>query len=73
VHHEGAAQVVLLGPPNSGKSTLHARLTGSHAPAGPYPFATQFPSRACLAAVNDDTDDPSPCRCRCWPCGRGRR
>jgi ribosome-interacting GTPase 1 len=43
VHHEGAAQVVLLGPPNSGKSTLHARLTGSHAAAGPYPFTTQFP------------------------------
>jgi ribosome-interacting GTPase 1 len=43
VHHEGAAQVVLLGPPNSGKSTLHVRLTGSHAAAGPYPFTTQFP------------------------------
>jgi ribosome-interacting GTPase 1 len=43
VHREGAAQVVLLGPPNSGKSTLHARLTGSHAAAGPYPFTTQFP------------------------------
>jgi ribosome-interacting GTPase 1 len=43
VHREGAAQVALLGPPNSGKSTLHARLTGSHAAAGPYPFTTQFP------------------------------
>ena len=43
VHHEGAAQVVLLGPPNSGKSTLHVRLTGSHAATGPYPFTTQFP------------------------------
>ena len=26
---EGAAQIALLGPPNSGKSSLHARLTGS--------------------------------------------
>ena len=40
---EGAAQLALLGPPNSGKSALHARLTGSHAETGPYPFTTQFP------------------------------
>ena len=43
VRPEGAAQIALLGPPNSGKSTLHDRLTGSHAEAGPYPFTTQFP------------------------------
>jgi ribosome-interacting GTPase 1 len=43
VHPEGAAQVALVGPPNSGKSTLHARLTGSQAAARPYPFTTQFP------------------------------
>lgn len=45
-HHvppEGAAQVVLLGPPNSGKSSLHRRLTGSRAEVGPYPFTTQVP------------------------------
>ena len=41
--HEGAAQIALVGPPNSGKSTLHARLTGSHAQTGEYPFTTQFP------------------------------
>ncbi len=40
---DGAAQVALLGPPNSGKSALHARLTGSHSPSEPYPFATQYP------------------------------
>ena len=40
---EGAAQVALLGPPNSGKSALHARVTGSHSPSEPYPFATQLP------------------------------
>ncbi len=38
---EGAAQLALVGPPNSGKSTLHARLTGSHAQTGEYPFTTQ--------------------------------
>jgi hypothetical protein len=43
VHPEGAAQVALLGPPNSGKSALHSRLTGSHALVAPYPFATKLP------------------------------
>ena len=43
VRPEGAAQIALLGPPNSGKSTLHDRLTRSRAEAGPYPFTTQFP------------------------------
>ena len=43
VHSDGAAQIALLGPANSGKSSLHARLTGSHAEVGPYPFTTQFP------------------------------
>lgn len=40
---EGAAQVALLGPPNSGKSSLHAKLTGSHAESGPYPYTTHAP------------------------------
>jgi len=39
---EGAAQLALVGPPNTGKSTLHDRLTGSHAQIGEYPFTTQF-------------------------------
>jgi len=43
VRPEGAAQLALLGPPNSGKSTLHQRLTGSRAHGGPGPFITQFP------------------------------
>src|SRR5262245_23858622 len=43
VRPEGAAQIALLGPPNVGKSALHARLTGSSAPAAPYPFTTQYP------------------------------
>jgi len=40
---EGAAQIVLIGPPNVGKSSLHARLTGSEAQVAPYPFTTQYP------------------------------
>jgi uncharacterized protein len=40
--------VALLGPPNSGKSALHARLTGSHADVEPYPFTTQFPQPGML-------------------------
>jgi ribosome-interacting GTPase 1 len=40
---EGAGQVALIGRANCGKSTLHARLTGSNAHAAPYPFTTQYP------------------------------
>jgi len=43
VRPEGAAQVALLGPPSSGKSALHAKLTGSGARVAPYPFTTQYP------------------------------
>jgi ribosome-interacting GTPase 1 len=43
VRPEGAAQLALIGPPNSGKSSLHARLTGSNAPVADYPFTTQHP------------------------------
>jgi uncharacterized protein len=48
IRPEGAAQVALLGPPNTGKSTLHAALTGSHAETGPFPFTTQFPQPGML-------------------------
>src|SRR5262245_39203369 len=43
IRAEGAAQIALIGPPNSGKSALHAALTGSNAEVGPYPFTTQVP------------------------------
>jgi ribosome-interacting GTPase 1 len=43
IQPQGAAQIALLGPPNTGKSSLHARLTGSSAQAAPYPFTTQYP------------------------------
>ncbi|HSF86520.1 MAG TPA: GTPase [Acidimicrobiia bacterium] len=48
VRPEGAAQIALIGPPNSGKSALHARLTGSHTAIGDYPFTTQFPQPGML-------------------------
>ena len=35
VRQVGAAQISLLGPPNSGKSSLLAKLTGSRASVGP--------------------------------------
>src|SRR5262245_5297349 len=43
IQPEGAAQIALLGPPNTGKSSLHARLTGSGAQTAPYPFTTLYP------------------------------
>jgi ribosome-interacting GTPase 1 len=43
IRPEGAAQIALIGPPNAGKSALHARLTGSGAAVAAYPFTTQFP------------------------------
>jgi ribosome-interacting GTPase 1 len=43
IRPEGAAQVALVGPPNAGKSSLHARLTGSHAKVAPYPHTTKTP------------------------------
>lgn len=40
---EGAAQVVVIGPTNSGKSTLVHALTGAKTEISDYPYATQHP------------------------------
>ena len=43
VRRDGAAQLCLIGPPNSGKSSLHVRLTRSRSDIGPYPYTTHLP------------------------------
>jgi len=43
IKREGAAQVVLLGPPNSGKSALFSQVTHALSEVADYPFTTQKP------------------------------
>ena len=43
IESEGAGQVVLLGPPNSGKSSLLAALTNAHPEVADYPYSTVLP------------------------------
>ncbi len=48
VEKAGAAQVVLIGPPNSGKSSLVASLTNAKPEVAPYPFTTTLPTPGML-------------------------
>ena len=43
VEKEGGGQVVLVGPPNSGKSRLLSQVTNAQPDVGDYPFTTQRP------------------------------
>ncbi|MET1101920.1 MAG: TGS domain-containing protein [Pyrodictiaceae archaeon] len=43
VEKEGAAQVVVIGPPNTGKSLLVNRLTGARTRVAEYPYSTTRP------------------------------
>jgi ribosome-interacting GTPase 1 len=49
VPHEGAGQVVLVGPPNGGKSALLAATTAAHPEVAPYPFTTRAPQPGMMA------------------------
>jgi uncharacterized protein len=44
IEGSGAGQVVIVGPPNSGKSSLVKVLTGAEVEVADYPFTTRFPS-----------------------------
>jgi small GTP-binding protein len=44
VDKQGAGQAVLVGLPNSGKSSLLNTLTNAHVDVGNYPFTTQLPN-----------------------------
>ncbi len=44
IEKQGAGQVVLAGPPNSGKSSLVKALTGAEPEIGDYPFTTRAPA-----------------------------
>jgi len=43
IKREGAAQIVLLGLPNAGKSCLLSQITNASSEVGDYPFTTQKP------------------------------
>ncbi len=49
IDREGAGQVVLVGPPNSGKSSLLAALTNAHPEVADYPFSTVVPVPGMMA------------------------
>jgi ribosome-interacting GTPase 1 len=43
VEREGAGQIILIGPPNSGKSSLVGAFTKAHPAIGDYPYTTREP------------------------------
>jgi small GTP-binding protein len=48
----GAGQIVLIGPPNTGKSMLIKSLTNADPEIGDYPFTTRIPSPAMMRFEN---------------------
>jgi ribosome-interacting GTPase 1 len=52
VEREGAGQVALIGPPNSGKSRLLAALTHARPEVADYPFTTRLPAPGMMTFEN---------------------
>ena len=52
IEREGAGQVVLLGPPNSGKSQLVCALTHARPEVADYPFTTRLPTPGMMRFEN---------------------
>ncbi|MCL4401388.1 MAG: 50S ribosome-binding GTPase [Acidobacteria bacterium] len=52
VHKEGAGQVALIGPPNTGKSQLLASLTHAHPEIAEFPFTTHHPTPGMMTCEN---------------------
>jgi len=49
---EGAAQVILIGPPNTGKSSILSTLTRASPEIAPYPFTTHQPAVGMMSYEN---------------------
>jgi len=52
VEKAGAGQIILVGPPNAGKSSLVKALTNANPEIGQYPFTTHFPSPGMMPYEN---------------------
>ena len=52
IEKEGAGQVALIGPPNSGKSQLVCTLTHAQPEVADYPFTTRFPTPGMMLFEN---------------------
>jgi ribosome-interacting GTPase 1 len=52
VEKTGAGQVIVIGTPNTGKSSLIKALTNAHPDIGDYPFTTRLPSPAMMPYEN---------------------
>jgi ribosome-interacting GTPase 1 len=49
VEREGAGQVILVGPPNAGKTQLAGRLSNTELEVAAYPFTTRMPQPAMMS------------------------
>jgi len=52
IEKAGAGQIVLVGPPNAGKSMLVKSITNANPEIGEYPFTTRMPSPAMMTYQN---------------------